>query len=141
MSKKVITKDEAPRYQRDRIVSYLLVSECTTGSHALTTSLVEMEPGGKQHIHSHANEQSYAILEGGGAMTVGDETFAVSAGQNIFIPSNAPHGLQNTGDSVLRYLSAASPAFGGELEQKLWPLPPLRIADKTDRDDGGAQRS
>jgi quercetin dioxygenase-like cupin family protein len=141
MTKKVITKAEAPRYQRDRITSYLLVSECTTGSRTVTTSLVEMEPGGKQHIHSHPNEQSYAILEGSGVMTVGGETFEVSAGQSIFIPSNAPHGLQNTGDSALRYLSAASPAFGGELEEKLWPLPPLRTANKTAPGDGGGQRS
>ena len=62
-------------------------------------------------------------------MTVGEQTFEVAAGQSIFIPSNAPHGLQNTGDGVLRYLSAASPAFGSELEEKLWPLPPLGTAN------------
>lgn len=130
MQKKVITKHEAPRYERDGIISYLLVSECTTGSRTLTTSLVEMEPGGSQHVHSHPNEQTYTVIEGKGIMTVGDDVFEVSAGQSIFIPSNAPHGLRNTEGAVLRYLSAASPAFGSELEKQLWPLPPLRAADK-----------
>jgi hypothetical protein len=51
------------------------------------------------------------LLEGSGAMTVGDETEDVTAGDCILVPSNAPHGLRNTGDVVLRYFSAAAPSF------------------------------
>ena len=121
----ITSKNTARRYQRDNITSYLLVSQEATGANHITTTLVEMERGGKQHIHSHVTEQCYFILEGHGLMTVGDEEREVAAGMSIFIPSQAPHGLVNTGEGVLRYLSAGSPPFGEDDEKKLWPLSPL----------------
>ena len=121
----ITNKRNTRRYQRDDISSYLLVSEISTGSKHITTTLVEMEPGGRQHIHAHVTEQCYFILEGRGQMTVGEETREVKAGDSIFVPSSTKHGLLNTGDGVLRYLSAGSPPFGAQAEADLWPLPPL----------------
>ena len=80
-----------PRYTRDSITSYLLVANMTTGSKHLTTTLVEMETGGKLH------------------MTVGDEERAAQEGDSVFIPSLEKHGLHNTGVQKLIYLSAGSP--------------------------------
>jgi mannose-6-phosphate isomerase-like protein (cupin superfamily) len=114
----------ARRYRRDNITSYLLVSEDATGAKHVTTSLVEMEPGGKQYLHSHETEQCYFLLEGTGEMTVGTETQQVSAGMSVFIPSKALHSLENTTQGVLRHLSAGSPPFGSRSEVELWPLPP-----------------
>ncbi len=37
------------------------------------------------------------ILEGQGLMTVGEEAEVVENGDVVFIPSNSPHGLKNTG--------------------------------------------
>jgi mannose-6-phosphate isomerase-like protein (cupin superfamily) len=122
---KVTDKNSARRYSRDSITSYLLVSEEATGARRITTSLVETQKGGRQHIHSHVTEQCYFILEGRGEMTVGEETMEVSAGMSIFIPSGERHGLVNTTNGILRYLSAGSPPFGEEAELTLWPLPPL----------------
>jgi mannose-6-phosphate isomerase-like protein (cupin superfamily) len=122
----ITDKNTARRYNRDNITSYLLISEEASGAKYITTSLVEMAIGGKQHIHSHETEQCYFILEGNGMMTVGDETKEVTSGMSIFIPSNAPHGLVNIGENILRYLSAGSPPFGKGNEINLWPLPPLK---------------
>jgi mannose-6-phosphate isomerase-like protein (cupin superfamily) len=119
-------RDTSPRYQRDDITSYLLVSSRTCDAEHLAISLVEMEAGGFQHLHSHEPEQMYYILEGRGLMTVEAEERPVRAGDCIFFPSGAEHGLQNTGGTVLRYLSAASPSFTREECDELWPLPPLR---------------
>jgi quercetin dioxygenase-like cupin family protein len=127
---KITDRQSSRRYKRDNITSYLLVSEEATGAKHITTSLVEMEPGGKQHIHSHETEQCYFILDGTGRMTVGDETREVLAGLSVFIPSNTPHGLQNTADGILRYLSAGSPPFGAESELEQWPLPPEKQLGK-----------
>jgi mannose-6-phosphate isomerase-like protein (cupin superfamily) len=121
----ITDRHTAIRYERDDITSYLLVSEYSVGAKHITTSMVEMRSGGKQHVHSHETEQCYFILEGQGLMTVGDETREITAGMSIFIPSNAPHGLVNTGQGELRYLSAGSPPFGEVAEQALWPLLPL----------------
>jgi mannose-6-phosphate isomerase-like protein (cupin superfamily) len=88
----------------------------------LTTTLVEIEPGGHQRVHSHPPEQVYFMLEGTGAMTVGDETEQVTAGDCILVPSETPHGLRNTGDAVLRYFSAAAPSFTADELRRWWPL-------------------
>ena len=64
------------------------------------------------------------ILDGEGEMTVGEESGTVKSGDTIFIPSNYPHGLINTGTNILRYISAGSPVFGEKKEKQYWPLMP-----------------
>jgi mannose-6-phosphate isomerase-like protein (cupin superfamily) len=118
----IINKSLSPRYIREGITSYLLVSESTTNAKNITTTLVEMSPGGIQNIHQHVTEQSYFIINGEGEMTVGNEKRTVQAGAAVFIPSNSPHGLINTGKEILTYLSAGSPPFGKDREKQLWPL-------------------
>lgn len=122
---KIMHRNTAPRYQRDQITSYLLVSEKTCGAQKLAITLVEMEPGGFQHLHTHEPEQMYYILDGQGLMTVNGEERAVQAGDCIFFSSFTEHGLKNTGEGVLRYLSAASPSFTLEQCKEWWPLKPV----------------
>lgn len=119
----IMTPKTSPRYQRDGITSYLLVSERTCGAQKLSITLVEMEPGGFQHVHQHEPEQTYTILEGSGIMSVAGEERPVGPGDCIFIPSWAGHGLQNTGGTRLRYLSACSPSFTLQQCVEWWPLP------------------
>jgi mannose-6-phosphate isomerase-like protein (cupin superfamily) len=119
----ILTKAKAPRYIRpEGITSYLLASPRTAQAKHLTTTLVQIEPGGEQRIHAHAPEQVYLILDGGGTMTVGTETQDVAAGDCIFIPSDTPHGIRNTGQDLLRYFTAAAPAFETSDLLALWPL-------------------
>jgi mannose-6-phosphate isomerase-like protein (cupin superfamily) len=118
---KIATKNTAQTYSRDGIKSYLLVSGITTDSRQLTTTLVEMDSGGLQHLHSHQQEQCYFIIEGEGEMTVGREKAMVGPGDCIFIPSNEPHGLKNTGGGFLKYFSAASPSWSRKELVDLWP--------------------
>jgi mannose-6-phosphate isomerase-like protein (cupin superfamily) len=121
----IINRATAPRYQRDGIESFLLASAVTTGAQNLAVSLVEMQPGGFQHVHAHEPEQMYFVLEGAGRMQVDDETRSVIAGDCIFIPSGKRHGFVNTGEGALKYLSAASPSFTAEECDTLWPLESL----------------
>lgn len=119
----ILRKSAAPRYRRpEGITSYLLASARTCGAGHLTTTLVDIEPGGQQRIHSHAPEQIYFILEGGGMMTVGDDTKEVQQGDCVFVPSGSPHGIRNHTTHVLRYLSAAAPAFTDAELVSFWPL-------------------
>lgn len=121
----IMHRNKSPRYKRDRITSYLLVSEKTCAAENLAVTIVEMEPGGFQHLHTHEPEQMYYILEGQGLMTVDGEEQPVQAGDCIFFPPFAKHGLKNTGEGMLRYLSAASPSFTLEQCELWWPLEPL----------------
>ena len=118
-------QNTSPRYKRENITSYLMVSKLTCEAEKLAITIVEMEPNGVQHLHSHEPEQMYYILEGNGIMTVDGEERPVQAGDCIFFPSFAEHGLKNTGGTVLRYLSAASPSFTLEQCQEWWPLEPI----------------
>jgi mannose-6-phosphate isomerase-like protein (cupin superfamily) len=122
----ILRRKGAPRYARDDgITSYLLASPRTGAAEHLTTTLVEIEPGGHQRVHRHPPEQVYFILEGSGAMTVGNEIEQVTGGDCVLVPSESPHGLRNTGDVVLRYFSAAAPSFTAEELEKWWPLESL----------------
>ena len=126
----IMIPDESPRYQRDGITSYLLVSERTCGSQKLSITLVEMDAGGVQMIHNHEPEQTYTIIEGSGLMIVGGEEQTVRAGDCIFIPSWADHGLKNMGEGKFKYISACSPSFTMEQCTEWWPLPSLKEAEK-----------
>lgn len=119
----VLQKESAPRYRRSEgITSFLLASSRTCGAAHLTTTLVEIDPGGAQRIHEHAPEQVYFILDGTGEMSVGGETRTVGPGECVFVPSGYPHGIANNGQSPLRYFSAAAPAFTGEELATIWPM-------------------
>jgi mannose-6-phosphate isomerase-like protein (cupin superfamily) len=120
-----VRRNSSPRYRRNDIESFLLVSEKTTGSRNLAVTLVEMQPGGVQHHHHHEPEQMYYLLEGSGIMMVDGSEEEVAAGDCVFIPSGSMHGLVNSGAGVLKYLSASSPSFTGTECEALWPLPPL----------------
>lgn len=115
----------APRYKRDGITSYLLASQRTGGAENIAVTLVEMDVNGFQQIHKHAPEQTYTILEGSGVVTVDGVHRHVKPGDCIFIPSWAEHGLENTGNTMLKYLSAASPSFTLQECIEWWSLPSL----------------
>ena len=53
-------------------------------------------------------------------MIIDGEIREVREGDAIFIPSNARHGIKNTGNSKLTYLTA-NQAFGKQREDQLWP--------------------
>lgn len=120
---KILKKENARRYiRKEGIKSYLLASSITSDSKLLTTTLVEIEPGGKQRIHRHDPEQIYFFLQGSGVMTVGGESQMVIKGDCVFIPANEPHGLENNGNTRIIYFSAAAPSFSKEDLLNFWPL-------------------
>ena len=57
-------------------------------------------------------------------MTIENESKKVKAGDAIFIPSNLKHGLKNTGNDTLEYLTANTPVFSEQYERALWPVEP-----------------
>ena len=107
----VCNKHAAEQRPRPGMTSYFLLGSHSVEDTPLAVTWVDVEPGGRQLIHHHPETQVYVIIEGAGIMHVGGETQAVKAGDLAYIPSNANHGLENTGAGVLRYVSAATPAM------------------------------
>ncbi len=47
-------------------------------------------------------EEIYLILEGTGSVTIDGKTLPVGPGTSVFIPGNAAHRCEDTGESDLR---------------------------------------
>jgi mannose-6-phosphate isomerase-like protein (cupin superfamily) len=103
----------SPRRERDGLVSSILLQEGDVAGVGITATWVEVAAGSRQRLHDHPSEQVYVIVEGRGKMTVGDEERSVGAGDLVYIPSGARHGIENAADSGTRlvYVSAATPAL------------------------------
>jgi mannose-6-phosphate isomerase-like protein (cupin superfamily) len=68
--------------------------------------------GGATTPHRHPRtEEIYYVLEGYGAMQVGDETRAVGRGDAVAIPPGSLHQIRNTGSVVLKFLCCCAPAY------------------------------
>jgi mannose-6-phosphate isomerase-like protein (cupin superfamily) len=69
-----------------------------------------MPPGGDGGLHLHTREdESVHLLEGFLDVTIGEETFAMKAGQTYFAPGNTPHRLRNTASVPARALLINTP--------------------------------
>jgi mannose-6-phosphate isomerase-like protein (cupin superfamily) len=101
----------APKRKVDGLVSHILLEEGDAPGGELSVTWVDVEPGSEQKPHSHGPQQVYVITRGEGRMKVGEDERDVREGQMIFIPPETEHGIVNTGDGVLTYVSAATPAF------------------------------
>jgi len=63
-------------------------------------------------LHMHMKtEELYHITEGKGIVVLGDERFAVTAGDTVCIMPGTPHQITNTGFLPLRILCCCSPAY------------------------------
>ncbi len=107
-------KEEGPKRERSGLVSYILLQRGDLPKVGLMATWVEVAPGSRQRPHDHASEQVYVIVAGRGRMLVGEEEREVGAGDLVYIPSDAVHGIENASEEVLTYVSAATPALDAE---------------------------
>jgi quercetin dioxygenase-like cupin family protein len=86
----------------DVYIRWLITKE--TGAENFAMRYFEVKPGGQAGPHSHSWEHEVFILEGQGVMKGGEEEFEVRPGSVVFIPSDEPHQLKNSGDLTMKYL-------------------------------------
>ncbi len=106
------------------LTSWLLISPQNSPTRHVSIQVSEVPVASEQPVHSHGPEQCYYIVKGKGLMIIDGETREVTEGDAIYIPSNRKHGIKNTGTVALEYLTANSPAFDKEHENRLWPADP-----------------
>ncbi len=116
------SRSEAPRRERDGLVSRALLRGRDLPEARMTVTWVEVAPGSGQRPHSHAPEQVYVVVRGRGKMKVGDEEQLVTEGSLIYIPPDTLHGIENHSDEVLTYVSAATPTVDWEAFYDTGPL-------------------
>ena len=105
------SKNLADKRERSGLTSYFMLGRGDVEGDALAVTWVDVQPGRKQRLHNHPEVQIYVVIAGTGQMHIDESTRTIAAGDCIFIPSNAMHGIDNIGDSILSYISAATPAF------------------------------
>jgi quercetin dioxygenase-like cupin family protein len=62
----------------------------------------EIDPGDELALHTHDADEIVVLFSGSGEGRVGDETVHLSAFGMVFVPANAPHGIRNTGNEMMR---------------------------------------
>lgn len=73
-----------------------------TGNAGSAVVVFELDPGATLGTHTDSAEEILLVLEGSAEATVGDERGPLSAGQLAVVPASVPHGVRNTGSSMLR---------------------------------------
>jgi quercetin dioxygenase-like cupin family protein len=86
-----------------------LISAGLTRSEGLTVGVGRLPPGGSLHTHRHEQHEAYLVLDGTGVVTIEGTARPVRPGVAVFIPGNALHSVEATGDSDLQiaYVLAA----------------------------------
>jgi mannose-6-phosphate isomerase-like protein (cupin superfamily) len=101
--------------------SYMLIGSRNVKDTGISLQISFIPVNSEQPVHNHEPEQVYYIIRGTGLMIIEDERKPVHAGDAIYIPGNKKHGIKNTGNEKLEYLTANAPAFAEEYENRLWP--------------------
>ncbi len=104
-----------------------LISPENSSSKNLSIQISILPPEQEQPYHAHEPEQCYYILKGKGAILIEEEIKEVVEGDAIYIPSNQKHGIKNTGDTVLEYLSFNTPMSlaSHKLGKMQWNVEPV----------------
>jgi (S)-ureidoglycine aminohydrolase len=56
-------------------------------------------------VHTHRAEEFVVMMKGGAEMVIDDPGHRVSAGDVVFLASNIPHSLKNTGAAASEYVA------------------------------------
>jgi quercetin dioxygenase-like cupin family protein len=65
---------------------------------------VELAPDGSSPHHQHPWPHINYVLEGEGALLLGDQETPIRAGDTAFVPSDTLHQYRNKGDKPLKFL-------------------------------------
>lgn len=79
-------------------------------SDMVSVSVLKVSPGVEIPVHTHDPQlDSIFVLSGQGEAYVNGRWQAVEAGDHVFAPSGAEHGIRNTGNEVLKLFIHHSP--------------------------------
>lgn len=107
--------DVAPYRTKDGAEIRELMHPAVHGNRAQSLAEATVAPGARTALHRHARtEEIYYFVAGAGAMTLGDATFPVAAGDVVCIAPGTPHCVANTGGEPLRIVCACAPPYSHE---------------------------
>ena len=106
---KVYKVAEMARYQPEKMAKVDVAS-----SPHLICGLNCFEPGQAQKAHAHAGaDKLYYVVEGSGEFSLNAEKRTLSAGDLLYVPADAEHGVVNTSNGRLSVLIVIAPNHHG----------------------------
>ena len=105
------TPDTDPRSLRDRVKNrdkqvlrdtYYLIDNKNSASQRLTMGQTTIYPTGSTTGHSHDDmEEVYYVVSGEGEMIVGEDRYAIKAGDALYVPPSEFHTTIQSGNTPL----------------------------------------
>ena len=80
-----------------------LISAGLTASKGLTVGVARLPHGGSLQAHRHEQHEAYYVLDGTAVVTIEGAARTVGPGVAVFVPGNALHSVEATGDSGVRF--------------------------------------
>ena len=103
----LVLREEVPwETPTDNQTVTLIAPELGFDIHTLQLSVRVVPPGHTDDTFHRHGEAVHYYLSGEGDQIVGEESIAVETGDLVFIPAGTPHGINNSGDEVMRVLVA-----------------------------------
>lgn len=109
-----LSPDEDPRSlrarvaDRDRLIlrdTYRLIDAMNSPSQRLTMGHTTIYPTGTTTGHAHDDmEEVYFVISGEGVMVIGEEEFAIRAGDGLYVPPGVYHTTLQRGNLPLTVL-------------------------------------
>ena len=97
----------------NRTIKILLAPD-KEGVNELTLSYVTIPPGGHTDTHTHDRPELLYIISGKGLSKGGDELVEVGPDTAIWVETDEPHELTNTGEEVLKLVTVFVPPYPAE---------------------------
>lgn len=108
------------------LMTFLATAEDTQGNFALIESVGRKGHAPPPHIH-HREEESFYVLEGEMAITVGDRTVKATPGTFVVVPRDTVHSFTIESEQV-RVLTLVTPAgMEGWFEEFSVPAPAMTL--------------
>ena len=88
----------------------VLLDEDNTGNGSAALTLLEMAPGMTVPMHQHPDSAELIYILSGKARLLGRRPRTVAAGDALYIPAGAPHGVENRGKQPVVAVQLYAPA-------------------------------
>ena len=103
------------------------IATASTGATELMVVRQRQAPGGANPSHLHDREEIMFVLSGTVAISAGDRSVKLSAGDSVAIPAGTEHSLANAGENDAEWLLIAPAGIrffhqNGEEAHPTWAL-------------------
>jgi mannose-6-phosphate isomerase-like protein (cupin superfamily) len=87
----------------------ILIDEPMSGAQHFSLLVNEIRAGYVGDYHQHEVEHGWYILQGRGAIWIGEEQLEIGPDMTVFAPANVPHKMASYGPDALRYVVVYAP--------------------------------